>query len=593
MLNKAKYVFFAVLLVISASNVFSQTIEKDGRGICPNGSIRLYINNPNDYTGFSWQIFDVTSNSWSSYRNGSSTANSYDLSTSDAGDYRLIAVPKSGGANVVFNTVTVVNLTSPPSIITPANPVHQICKGDALVLNGNIETGVYYNWRLNAGALNVTVPTLNAKEEGDYTLEVIDQTTGCVTTSAPYKISYFPPLNPVITPVPAVCATSVPTFNINANPTGGIFAGTGIVNTTVGAFSPSAAGVGSHTVTYSLPQNNGCPNIVESVVVKVNNPEPKITSSTGGNEFCIGQPASLEASTGFTTYEWKKDGVVLPEITAKLAITSNGTYSVKVQDSDNCTVESSPFMATFENQVQPSITSIPSVCGTNHAAVPLVGLPVGGVFRVNEQPASTFDYAKLGIGTHEVKYQISGALTCLNGTVSQKVVIQRIPEVEFAGDIFMWKGAFTILQSNITDPGYLYEWLPNSYLNDATLATPQAKPDATTTYTLRVKSPYGCQDEADVNVVVFEKIWIPDAFSPNNDNVNDFWVLSGINAYPEAEVKIYDRWGGVIFYSKGIYTPFDGTQGGKQLPAGAYNYHIIPFPNMPSLELKGTMMVFR
>ena len=70
------------------------------------------------------------------------------------------------------------------------------------------------------------------------------------------------------------------------------------------------------------------------------------------------------------------------------------------------------------------------------------------------------------------------------------------------------------------------------------------------------------------------RLQIPNAFTPNNDSKNDTWELFGINQYPEAEVFIYDRWGNIVYYSKGYAQAFDGTINGKELPVDVYVYNI-------------------
>jgi gliding motility-associated-like protein len=91
---------------------------------------------------------------------------------------------------------------------------------------------------------------------------------------------------------------------------------------------------------------------------------------------------------------------------------------------------------------------------------------------------------------------------------------------------------------------------------------------------------------------VFEKIWIPDVFTPNGDGFNDTWELTNITAYPNAEVRVFNRWGEIAYYSYGSYGGFDGTYNGNVLPMGSYTYHIIPFPDHPELEFKGTLADF-
>jgi gliding motility-associated-like protein len=74
-------------------------------------------------------------------------------------------------------------------------------------------------------------------------------------------------------------------------------------------------------------------------------------------------------------------------------------------------------------------------------------------------------------------------------------------------------------------------------------------------------------------VNVEDDLRIPDAFSPNGDNLNDVWVIDRIEAFPNAEVKIYNRWGALLkSISNYSSNPWDGAVSGAPLPVGTYYY---------------------
>ena len=68
------------------------------------------------------------------------------------------------------------------------------------------------------------------------------------------------------------------------------------------------------------------------------------------------------------------------------------------------------------------------------------------------------------------------------------------------------------------------------------------------------------------------KILIPTAFSPNGDGMNDVWEISTLAGNNEVIVEIYNRWGEIIFYSKGYSEPWNGTYKGSPVPEGTYAY---------------------
>jgi gliding motility-associated-like protein len=68
---------------------------------------------------------------------------------------------------------------------------------------------------------------------------------------------------------------------------------------------------------------------------------------------------------------------------------------------------------------------------------------------------------------------------------------------------------------------------------------------------------------------------IPDAFSPNDDLVNDTWVIGGIELYPNAIITIYNRWGQMLWQSAAGYPEaWDGRSEGINMPVDGYHYVI-------------------
>ena len=82
------------------------------------------------------------------------------------------------------------------------------------------------------------------------------------------------------------------------------------------------------------------------------------------------------------------------------------------------------------------------------------------------------------------------------------------------------------------------------------------------------------------------EISIPEGFSPNNDGVNDFFVISGLEYYPNSNLTIFNRWGNKVWQSKegGYANDWDGTNqnpksvsiAGDELPVGSYFYIFEP-----------------
>lgn len=67
---------------------------------------------------------------------------------------------------------------------------------------------------------------------------------------------------------------------------------------------------------------------------------------------------------------------------------------------------------------------------------------------------------------------------------------------------------------------------------------------------------------------------VPDAFSPNGDGLNDFYKIPTY-AIEKLEIRIFDRWGNLVFYSNDKYFTWDGNKNGNACPEGIYAFQIL------------------
>ena len=106
-------------------------------------------------------------------------------------------------------------------------------------------------------------------------------------------------------------------------------------------------------------------------------------------------------------------------------------------------------------------------------------------------------------------------------------------------------------------------------------------PDAMHTYsdtgsfevTLQVSNVHGCTDEAvqTIHIGGFTAFYIPKAFTPNADGINDVFLPKATGLSPEGfEMRIYDRWGNLIFFSNSWDKGWDGTIDGRPVPIDQY-----------------------
>lgn len=140
--------------------------------------------------------------------------------------------------------------------------------------------------------------------------------------------------------------------------------------------------------------------------------------------------------------------------------------------------------------------------------------------------------------------------------------------------------------------GLHYLWLT---LNDTTKTITVSKVGQ---YAVLVTDPQGCTATATALVVnkCEPRVNVPDAFTPNNDGVND--VLQVFSAYvTDFELRVYNRWGEVIFVSNNPEQKWDGTYKGAAYPSMLYpwviTYKSESFPERNKIVKRGSVLLLR
>ena len=104
---------------------------------------------------------------------------------------------------------------------------------------------------------------------------------------------------------------------------------------------------------------------------------------------------------------------------------------------------------------------------------------------------------------------------------------------------------------------------------------PIVNPPMDIDYVLYVEALNSCGLPSDtVHVHVFAQIFIPNAFTPNNDKVNDTWNIPALSAYKNFELVVLNRYGEAVFRASNSNKPWDGKYKGKEQPEGAYTYFL-------------------
>ena len=147
------------------------------------------------------------------------------------------------------------------------------------------------------------------------------------------------------------------------------------------------------------------------------------------------------------------------------------------------------------------------------------------------------------------------------------------------------------LQNTLT-----YLWTPPKGLDNPDIPLPLATLDSTQTYVISATNSYGCSDIDSTTIRVRKKpyIYIPTAFTPNQDTHNQLFIPRYIAIKTLSFFTIYSRDGQAVFHTTDPKTGWDGTFRGRDAPAGTYTYLIraTSIEGDP-VERRGTVLLIR
>ncbi len=302
------------------------------------------------------------------------------------------------------------------------------------------------------------------------------------------------------------------------------------------------------------------------------NARPTANISAAAGKVCPDSSVQLTTTSGYS-YVWQANGTKMTDTGSQIMARQAGTYQVTVTAPTGCTALSDKFTLGQYDRPVVQFDSIASVCITNPTALSLQGQPIGGIYSGDGVQGNQFDPARAGVGSHKLTYTITSADGC-RASQSRLAVVSAVPILTGQRTYGIVKGNTARLLIQSDEPISLYQWDPPISLNRTDVASPEASPIETTPYQVTAVGAGGCIATFSVLVEVVEPLYIPSAFSPNADGLNDSWIIPNISSFPQAEVSIYSRWGELIFFSKGYNQPWDGTYQQVAVQTGIYTYQI-------------------
>ncbi len=310
--------------------------------------------------------------------------------------------------------------------------------------------------------------------------------------------------------------------------------------------------------------------------------------------------ATVTASGGVGnyTYAWST-GQLSPTTTGLRA----GPYTVTVLDGNNCRIEGGvvitepPLLQLF---VVDSTGLLCSYDTTGRIGVQASGGTPAYEYSIDGltfQTSPVFNSLRGGTYTFTV-VDAQGCLAVVSGTVNAPPPLI----VEAGPDQIIPLGFTASIQAVVSDPNVVITWRPPDSLSCPDCLDPVASPVQTTTYIITVVNPNNCiaVDTLTIFVIKDRPVYIPNAISPNDDGINDgFTLYGGLAARRINRLRIFDRWGGLIFDRSNIPLGqeafgWDGTFKGRPVNPGVFVYLAeVEFIDGESILYEGDVTVVR
>jgi gliding motility-associated-like protein len=357
---------------------------------------------------------------------------------------------------------------------------------------------------------------------------------------------------------------------------------------------------GNYTVQLQVSFNNFCRDTATHPVSIM--PLPK--TFAGNDTFvCYGKPVLLRPG-GADKYVWTAapglsctdcaTPLINPDDNISYVVTGFTTFGCSTKDSINVRVRH-PFRITAapgDTLCKGESLAMKATGAELYQWFPAEGLNNQYIATPKATPSTTTIYTVVG----------SDSDHCFTDSAKVPVKVYPIPDVFAGNDTTVNTGATLPLRSVSSPDVNKWKWFPANGLSCVDCAAPNAAIKNTITYRVDVSNEGGCKSYDDITIHAVcngGNYFLPNTFSPNGDGANDVFYVRGKGVNRIQSLKIFNRWGQLVFEKRDI-TPndpgsgWDGTYNGKRADMDVYIYIAeVICENSQIVALKGDVTLIR
>ncbi|MEZ4799860.1 MAG: gliding motility-associated C-terminal domain-containing protein [Flavobacteriales bacterium] len=548
----------------------------DAPVISPNGTISICAGETVDLT-----INQAYANmQWFDASGSLLNENGQDLQVSASGNYYCEV--SENGCSAISNSVQIEVYDMPQGTINPLGPLI-ICPGSSvhLELTGDYTT---LDWTLDGANISTNTSSIEASEAGEYQATLHNE-IGCSFQTNVVIVDFSEVQNVDISFLDGyevICPDATATIIASD----GFAAYNWILNGNSVSNAQSLVVDTQGTFDVEATDSNGC--IAEASITITQSALPNsVINPNSDIETCL-ENYELSVIAG-NSYQWYFNGnSILGETNNAFSAAESGVYYVVATNQYGCSAVSNEIEINFIEPVAFTIETPEITCEGNTVTLEVLGNPIDVLWNT-------------GATTNTINISMSGVYSAL-ATFSNNCTSESSTEYIFSSTPFLdynvvqqakcFEGAILTLETNGT-----LDWnLPEVSVNaDST----QMVVDIIKDKTLRVTSTINdCSTTELIELIVdCSSLYIPNAFTPNQDGTNDYFQVVG-EGIAEFEIIVYNRWGAEVYRSNNLDNKWDGGFDAYYVPDGVYYYIVKALdmhgqPVLNDIDQLGTITILR